>query len=229
MAVAVYSQRQTSVMSTSSGELGLERAERPLDDAVLVPGTAALLVLLLGDPEEHRLGTPSRRARPPRRRGRRRCSAPFRAAPRSAPRARRRTASRSRRGRGASHRPASAGSQRTSDPRGDELTGNDSAARRRSGENRQSDERHGLIRMRRPPERGHTSHGAQIDVTKRRRHSSDLLLAAAGAPGASTSTSTGSRARRPPTARARSAPRRTPSGPQCIASVGSAMSAPGSP
>ena len=48
----VYSQRQTSVTSTSSGCSARERPERLLDDPVLDPRARALVVLLLGDSEE---------------------------------------------------------------------------------------------------------------------------------------------------------------------------------
>ena len=48
----VYSQRQTSVSSTSSGKRGRSSRKRALHDPVLVPGAAALVVLLLRDAEQ---------------------------------------------------------------------------------------------------------------------------------------------------------------------------------
>ena len=67
----VYSHRQTSVSSSSSGKRGAQLAQRALHDAVVVPRARALVVLLLGDAEEdHRLH--AERARAPRPRARRR-------------------------------------------------------------------------------------------------------------------------------------------------------------
>ena len=66
------------------GELGAQRAQRLLDDPVVVPGARALVVLLLRDAEEqHRLDAEPRRALPPRARARRPSAADRRAAPRS--------------------------------------------------------------------------------------------------------------------------------------------------
>ena len=49
---SVYSHRQTSVMTSSVGVRVLDRARGELDDALVVPGARALLVLVGGDAEE---------------------------------------------------------------------------------------------------------------------------------------------------------------------------------
>ncbi len=49
----VYSQRQTSVITTRSGCGLLERPDRHLDDALVVVGARADLVLAGGNPEQH--------------------------------------------------------------------------------------------------------------------------------------------------------------------------------
>ena len=54
----MYSQRQTSVSEHEVGHLGAERAERLLDDPVVVVGAGADVVLLLGDPEEEHRADP---------------------------------------------------------------------------------------------------------------------------------------------------------------------------
>ena len=89
------------------GRLGAKRAQRALDDAVVVPRARALGVLLLGDPEqEDRADAERVRARPPRARARRPSAARSRAGPRPAGRCprpgRRRAASRRRRARATS-------------------------------------------------------------------------------------------------------------------------------
>ena len=86
------------------GEAGPQRAQRLLDDPVLLPRAGRLLVLPVRDPEQHHgADAASPRARRPRAGDRRGRAAPSRAAPRSrAARARRRAAARTGRARAAS-------------------------------------------------------------------------------------------------------------------------------
>ena len=82
---SVYSQRHTSVITSSSGSAPLERADGRLHDALLVPCPRALGVLVGGHPEQHHAGDPERGrlVGPPRAR-RRSTGARRRAASRSA-------------------------------------------------------------------------------------------------------------------------------------------------
>ncbi len=56
----VYSQRHTSVITSSSGTRLLDRARGQLHDALLVPRAGAVRVLLGGQPEQHHRGDAER-------------------------------------------------------------------------------------------------------------------------------------------------------------------------